>query len=288
MRVFEKILCPVDFSETSVRALQWAETLAHRFQSTIVAMHVMEYPGATDSFAFDFEAYQSRTITEMHDFLTPLKVQHESVITAGTAPHEIENVAEKQGVSLIVMGTRGLKGAAHRILGSTTEHVIHHAKVPVFTVNAHCPPPTVGVEKRRVLLPTSTLERPPHGYILLRQIVEELGDNVSLMHVVDFKDPMFGVNYSVHPFNVTAYEATEKEKQLLQAGMLMLPDETRLTAVVRFGDAAEEILRETSIAEYDLVLMGVKKEGLLGKLFDSTAYRVICKSHIPVITLKTE
>lgn len=288
MRVFEKILCPVDFSESSVRALQWAETLAHRFQSMIVAMHVMEYPGATDSFAFDFEAYQARTITEMHDFLTPLKVQHESVVIAGTAPHEIENVAESQGVSLIVMGTRGLKGAAHRILGSTTEHVIHHAQVPVFTVNPHCEVPAAGTEKRRVLLPTSSLERPPHGYILLRQVVEELGDSVTLMHAVDFKDPMFGVNYSVHPFNVTAYETTEKENQLLQAGMLMLPDESRLNAIIRFGDAAEEILQESSRTDYDLVLMGVKKEGILGKLFDSTAYRVICKSHIPVITLKTE
>jgi nucleotide-binding universal stress UspA family protein len=248
----------------------------------------MEYPGATDSFAFDFEAYQARTITEMHDFLTPLKVQHETVIVSGTAPHEIENTAEKFGVSLVVMGTRGLKGVAHRILGSSTEHVIHHLSVPIFTVSPHCVAPSKDEGKRHVLLPTSSLERPPRGYILLRQIVEELGDKVTLMHVVDFKDPMFGVSYSVHPFNVTAYETTEKEKQLLQAGSLMVADESKLKAMVRFGDASEEILLETSRHEYDLVLMGVRKEGLLGRLFDSTAYRVICKSPVPVITLKAD
>lgn len=288
MRTFEKILCAIDFSENSVRALQWTQALAHRFQSGIAALHVMEYPGAIDSFAFDFEAYQKRTIEDLHDFLIPLKVQHETMVLTGSAPHEIVNAAEQIGASLIVMGTRGLKGAAHHLVGSCTEHVVHHARVPVFTVSPLCEAPDAGLEHRRVLLPTSSLEKPPRGYIVLRQIVEEFAESVTLMHVVDFKDPMFGVNYSVHPFNVTAYETIEKEKQLAQAGMLMQTGELKPDAVIRFGDAAEEILRETHSAEHDMVLMGVRKEGLFGRFFDSTAYRVICNCPVPVMTLKTE
>lgn len=288
MNVFEKILVPIDFSEHSVRALHWAEALAHRFQSTVMVLHVMEYPGATDSFAFDFEAFHSRTIADMHDFLTPLKIEHESFVIGGNPHLEIVNVAEKQNATLIVMGTRGLKGAAHHILGSTTEYVIHHAKCPVFTMSPHCVIPSEAPSKRKVLLPASSLEQPPHGYILLKQIVEQLQDSVTMMHVVDFKDPMFGVNYSVHPFNVTAYETTEKEKQLQQLATRILPLDVQLDAVVRYGDASEEILREISLREHDLILMGVRREGLMGRLFDSTAYKILCKSPVPVITLKTE
>jgi nucleotide-binding universal stress UspA family protein len=278
----------VDFSENSVRALQWAEALARRFQGSIVALHVMEYPGATDSFAFDFDAYQSRTIADMHEFLTPLKEMHESEVVSGSAPQEIVSAVEKYKATLIVMGTRGLRGATHKILGSTTEHVVHHAPVPVFTVGPQCVVPPAGMEKRRALMPVSSLEEPPHGYLVLRKIIRELGDAVTMMHVVSFDDPLFGINYAVHPFNVTAYEAGEKEKQLVKIGEMMLGNEGSTDASVHFGDATEEILRESALSKYDLILMGAKKERLLSKLFDSTVYRVISKSPIPVMSLKTE
>jgi nucleotide-binding universal stress UspA family protein len=209
-------------------------------------------------------------------------------VISGSAPQEIVSAVDKYQASLIVMGTRGLRGAAHKILGSAAEHVVHHATVPVFTVGPQCVVPPAGLEKKRVLMPVSTLEEPPHGYLVLRRVVQELGDAVTMMHVVSFNDPLFGVNYAVHPFNVTAYEAGEKEKQLIKVGEMMLGEDTRIEAAVHFGNAAEEILREASLMKCDLVMMGAKKERLLSKLFDSTVYRVISRSPIPVLSLKTE
>jgi hypothetical protein len=46
---FRKILCSVDFSETSFKALQWAEYLAKRFDSLLTVLHSIETPFANDA-----------------------------------------------------------------------------------------------------------------------------------------------------------------------------------------------------------------------------------------------
>src|SRR5262245_24455274 len=194
MKVFENILCPIDFSDNSVRSVQWAEALSHRFGSKLTILHVMEYPGATDTFAFDFEAYQARTQAEMNDFVAPLRVPYETLVVSGSAAHEIVTQAEKTNATLIIMATRGLRGAAHVLLGSTAEHVIHHAPIPVLTLSPYCTSMPVRDVKNRILLPTSSTEKAPAGYLVFRSIIEELQHSVTMMHVIDFKDPMFGVN----------------------------------------------------------------------------------------------
>lgn len=288
MRIFEKILCPIDFSENSVRALQWTQALAHRFQSSVIALHVMEYPVTTDSFAFDLEAYQERTKADLREFLEPLDVPHESIIIGGTAAHEIVRVAEAHNVTLIVMGTRGLKGATHHILGSTTESVIHHAGVPVFSMCPDCCIPAAGFEKRNALIPANSPELPPPGHETFKQILNEMQDAVTVVHVVSLNDPIFGLNFYVHPFNVTAYDAGEKEKQMCDTATQWLPAGQKVNSVIHFGKPAEEIVREASTGKYDLIFMGVKKEKLLQRFLDSTTYKVISGSCIPVITVKVE
>jgi nucleotide-binding universal stress UspA family protein len=51
----------------------------------------------------------------------------------GFPPDEIAGEVEEWGPDLVVMGRRGLHGPA-RWLGSVSEHVLHHARVPVLLV----------------------------------------------------------------------------------------------------------------------------------------------------------
>jgi hypothetical protein len=41
---FKKILCPIDFSETSIKVLQWSECLAKQIGSSITALHAIDIP----------------------------------------------------------------------------------------------------------------------------------------------------------------------------------------------------------------------------------------------------
>jgi nucleotide-binding universal stress UspA family protein len=56
------------------------------------------------------------------------------VIREGSPRQEILSQAADLGVDLIVMGTHGRTGLAHLLFGSVAEHVVRHARVPVFTI----------------------------------------------------------------------------------------------------------------------------------------------------------
>jgi nucleotide-binding universal stress UspA family protein len=58
----------------------------------------------------------------------------EIVATEGDVHSEIMRVAEEQDAQLIVIGTRGLSGVNHFLMGSITEKVVRASKIPVLTV----------------------------------------------------------------------------------------------------------------------------------------------------------
>ena len=58
----------------------------------------------------------------------------EIVVTEGDAADEILKTAEKTRAGLIVMGSRGLGGADHLLMGSVTERIVRTSPVPVLTV----------------------------------------------------------------------------------------------------------------------------------------------------------
>ena len=66
-------------------------------------------------------------------FLLSLFQLHGRVqLVQGSPRHEILRMAEEDKVDLIITGTRG-KGTVRRtLLGSVSDHVIHHAHVPVL------------------------------------------------------------------------------------------------------------------------------------------------------------
>jgi len=283
MKVFEKILCPVDFSEDSAKALLWAEHLSRKFGSELTVLHVLEaYPASvlTDK---SIENYQKAVHANFRDFVAPLQVPFGTMLSIGDPARKIASLAKALDCTLIVMGTRGLKGMAHKFLGSVTDHVIRTSDVPVMTVSPQC---LVAREltTEHLLLPVASLDSPPRGYVKLRKIIRELNSSVSVLHVVDFKDPMFNSQFDANPFLVTTYQTVEKREKLAALG-------TKITrkmedALIRFGDPRTEILKETESHNYGYVMMAVHKKTLLSGFLETTAYEVISRSSIPVITVR--
>jgi nucleotide-binding universal stress UspA family protein len=185
--------------------------------------------------------------------------------------------------TMIVMGTHGHKGLAHTLLGSTTEEIIRKAAIPVFTVSPNATLRTIDTVKT-ALVPISNTKALPTNFETIRGILDEFGEALTLMNVVDHHDDMFGVNFHASPYVVTAYETSEKEKDLLKIGEALKGKD--IVPLIKFGDAAEEILKESLNPKYGYLLLAVKKEKTLPRFFQSTAYRVISKSTIPVITVK--
>jgi len=143
MKEIHKILVPVDFSEHSQRALDEAIGLAKAFGAELHLLHC--YPlhvTAIDPYGITVPEAYDRQLREaagqrLSEWRTKARAQNlivEQHITAGSPFTEISALAEKLGVDLIVMGTHGLSGLKHVLMGSVTERTIRIAPCPVLTV----------------------------------------------------------------------------------------------------------------------------------------------------------
>jgi nucleotide-binding universal stress UspA family protein len=143
-RTITRILVPTDFSATSEVALDYAITVASRFGASLHLLHVVDDPFVGG--AFGSEVYITSVPTmRVHLVdeaetrlcrLLPLcrRVAARSQVRVGRPPEVIREVAEEQGIDLIVMGTHGRTGMAHLLLGSVAEKIVREAPCPVLTV----------------------------------------------------------------------------------------------------------------------------------------------------------
>lgn len=144
MEQFEKILFANDFSENSEHAFDYALTLAQKFGSRLIIMHVINEPVDLRGFYVPHISFEKleKEIEEgaekmMQKFCrTKIKefTNYETLIVAGIPYEEILKKADAEKASLIVMGTQGRKGIDHFLFGSTAERVVRTAKCPVMTI----------------------------------------------------------------------------------------------------------------------------------------------------------
>jgi universal stress protein A len=286
MRVFEKILCPIDFSDTSTNALRWTDYLAKKYDSKIVFMHSLEMNVYGGPLSADYSYVVSKTETALKEFLAPIQQPYETILTTQRAAIDIAETIRKTAATLIVMGTDGIKGISHKLLGSTTEEIVRHSDRPILTISPFCciPPSTA---KKRILLPLEHVDVLSPSYKAFEEIVEETGCYLSVMHVVGYNEPAFVTKSEVIPFNTFALEAEQTNFALKEISKAMMGRDESVETIVEFGDVAEAILDEADTGKYDYLMMGAKHEKLLSRFFDSVVYSVLCESPIPVITAKT-
>jgi nucleotide-binding universal stress UspA family protein len=140
----KRILVPIDFSETSTKAFQYALRVAEQFGSEIVLLHVLEpaspMVGAPLAFQVfpDSEDALSRVEKKLAAFSAQSRTNGAHAISSrirtGHAPNEITKAAKDLDVDLIVIATHGYTSWRHLCIGSTTERVVRAAPCPVLVV----------------------------------------------------------------------------------------------------------------------------------------------------------
>ncbi len=147
MKPIRTILVPVDFSENSRKALEYAADLASRYGATLDVLHVWsvvtflptDTPLNAGPQAELVRLVQTNAEAELEKFLAEARQQGVSVTHAraelGVPAQAILDAAKQGGYDLIVMGTRGRGRFAQVLLGSVAERVVRHAHCPVLTVH---------------------------------------------------------------------------------------------------------------------------------------------------------
>jgi nucleotide-binding universal stress UspA family protein len=139
----KKILVPIDFSEHSEKALNWALSLAAPEAIPIIIFHVI--PQSPTEWLTRVVAEEKRLEAELRadaerrlqEITVGKAVPIETLVVWGGNPwDEICVLAARQGVDLIVMGTHGRTGLDRMLVGSVAERVICHAPCSVLAVRA--------------------------------------------------------------------------------------------------------------------------------------------------------
>jgi nucleotide-binding universal stress UspA family protein len=138
------ILSPIDFSDSSIQALEVAQDLAKRYGSELLLMYVVPViPKLPEDVSiFSEESYEQQLIKNAKTRLDQLtdKVKQAGVRarnTVGLANDtgmEIIRTAEGEKVDLIVIATHGMTGWRRIAFGSVTEKVVRTAECSVLVL----------------------------------------------------------------------------------------------------------------------------------------------------------
>ena len=137
-----RILFATDFSKSSSHALDYAILMAKKFSSQI---HVVQPapPLVADlactsadllSGSFAFMRHSQEHLAALGEEIGLAGIKVTVHCREGLPYDEIMAMAQEQMVDLIVLGTHGLTGLSHVLLGSVAEQIVRNATSPVLTV----------------------------------------------------------------------------------------------------------------------------------------------------------
>ena len=129
----KRILVPVDFSDCSKKALQYATPLARQFNAELTLLHVVEPYRAFSPEIPLCEVPTAEAARIAFDGLV-IEIPFKAVVREGEPHTQIVAAAEELATDLIVLSTHGRTGIAHVLIGSTAEKVVRNAGCPVLIV----------------------------------------------------------------------------------------------------------------------------------------------------------
>ncbi len=295
---FRQIICPVDFSESSVRALAYAGVLARWYDAQLTVLHVVP----------TFEPMQTRgdlgdpvrvitpipreqIIEEMSRSLNLADVSPRATPVAepGDPQSTIIDQALAKKADLIVMGTHGRRGFKRLLLGSVTEAVLREGACPVLTV-----PPQASaalpqaVTFKRILCPIDFSPSALQALGFALDLARQADGRVTLLNVVEWlaeEELPASTHFPVSEYRRQMVSGVQERLRNLVA------DESRtwveIADVVEFGRAHRVILRAAEAKPSDLIVMGAQGRGGIGlALFGSTTQQVVRGAACPVLTVR--
>ncbi len=140
MITLTKILCPIDFTPCSENAIRYACEFARTMNAEVIFLNVIEsqpYTPATISVIpseFELEQNVLNEFYRLHFKESLRGVKSSEQIAKGDIEKMILEVAEKEKVSFIILGTHARKGLERLLIGSVAETIVREANCPVMVV----------------------------------------------------------------------------------------------------------------------------------------------------------
>lgn len=297
--VLKNVLCGVDLSDFSMLPLSYGLALCKEYGAKLHVCHVIDFPTATiygEGVSDPLE--QERGFIEYtHDYILGLvgdsPVPWEPIVKVGHTADEIAALASERKMDLVITATHGRSGLKRMLLGSVTERLMHTLACPLLAVRRSGKPeelkPGRPVNLKRILVGCDFSSDSELAFDYGLSLAQEFESELHLVHVIE---PMAYENLTKRaaPAAESGFEE-DLRLQLKEAMDDMIPDDARswckpVTTLVA-GRADEELTKYALVNKMDLIVLGVRGQRLVEKLFiGSTTDRVTRQAHCPVLSVQ--
>jgi nucleotide-binding universal stress UspA family protein len=275
----QKILIPVDFSDTAMIAIEHAGFTAQLFKAELVLLHVVEKHWEK----FSIVAPEMR-VNAPSDFINAIEKRLEETAAAirskygvkstcitadGNIFSEVVSVAKEHNVDMVVMGTHGTSGFVEFFVGSNTYKVVSEAECPVLSVRSH----STKVGFKEIVLPIDdsahSRQKVNHAIVMAKQFA-------SRIHILGLADSDDQGELKKFEFKLDQIEEYLKKCDVSY---------TRKTIVG--GNEAKNTYEYAKSVNADLiVIMTDQDETITGRLMGTYAQQVVNHSKIPVMSIQ--
>lgn len=276
----KKILFPTDFSKTANNAFIYALKLAENINAEIITLHVYDLP-IIDNQGFPsylFEIYDTIEISNFENYkdqvpalrkiaeknnLDHIKMSH--VLEQGSLVAIIDEIAKKEHIDYVVMGTKGVSGLKETFIGSNTGSVISNISPFVLAIPENCHFHPI----KHIAFTTSFKDK----------------DRIALRNVLEIAR---GFDARVH----CVYVKTSKSKvteDIIQDWKNDFDDQDVIFHIVENEDVKDSILKFTKKNNIDVLAMLDYKRGFFEELFaHSLAQKIAFQIDIPILAMHTK
>jgi len=286
------LLVATDFSSTAAAAADWALAIARDCGGRIVLVHALPMYGPVNDFIMsppDLEEHLRgmavQRLGERAAELADSGIEVEPKLAIGIPSEAIVRTATEVGASLLVIGTTGMSGLAHLLLGSTAERVVQHAPCPVLSVHAGDAEAVRPI--RSILLPTDFSRDALSAAHIAVEVLACSPERLTLLHA--FHLPVEYTAYGAIPTGLAFEEDVGgvAEQRLEEVATKLARDGLTVSSVAREGYPPEVIVEVAQEIDADVIAMGTHgRSGLSHLLLGSNAERVVQHASCPVLTVR--
>ncbi|MGN6249081.1 MAG: universal stress protein [Ginsengibacter sp.] len=199
----KNILVPIDFSEASRNATDYAAALARDFKANLILLHIIVPPIVIEDTSASaylmteaeiLEGDKERMKIEVQNINAKFRIKPDSYIREGSVTEIIRDFTKSKKADVIVMGMKG-RGKSNSIFGSTTVLVMRKSKIPVFVI------PEAGIFRpiTNITL-ASEFDFEQEDYSILKELAEKYDGNIRIVNVQK-KEEMLSVDDAVGKMN---------------------------------------------------------------------------------------
>lgn len=319
----KKIICAVDFSDSTSEILAYSVALCKEFQARLFLVNIVDDVNTSvidSGIVIDDKMLQEQHISKAQELLENLakevRIEHEIVISHGNPADKIRQLALEEQIDMVITATHGKSGFERLLIGSVTEKLLKILHCPLLIIRTKngdfIPQDNYEMKLKKILVGCDFSADSKLAFDYGLSLAQEFQADLYLAHVVkptehvDLK-PADYINvipgdylvWGTSDYYEIQKKVTEENREkintlrnrLTKQLHLMVPEECQIWctpyATLLFGEPYRELIKHAKENGIDMIVLGVRGHTLWEQLMvGSTTDRVIREAPCPVLAVR--